>query len=139
MTENLVKDYYTQSVRQEWRRLIKDAYHRLEFETTLHFLEKYLPKQGLILDAGGGPGRYTVELAHRGYRVVLLDMTPANLEFARRQIQRARLQGKVEQVVEGSIVDLSRFAGNTFDAVICLGGPSPMFWINTKEKRPSPS
>ena len=123
MTENLVKDYYTQSVRQEWRRLIKDAYHRLEFETTLHFLEKYLPKQGLILDAGGGPSRYTVELARRGYQVVLLDMTPANLEFARRQIKRSRLQDKVEQVVEGSIVDLSRFADNTFDAVICLGGP----------------
>ena len=49
MTEKRVKDYYTGCVRKEWRRLVKDAYHRLEFETTLHFLEKYLPQKGLIL------------------------------------------------------------------------------------------
>lgn len=33
----------------------KRPYHKLEFKTTLHFLEKYLPKNGLILDAGGDP------------------------------------------------------------------------------------
>lgn len=123
MPEMRVRNYYTGCVRQEWRRLIKDAYHRLEFETTVHFLEEHLPKTGLILDAGGGPGRYTLELAQRGYAVVLLDMTPANLKFAERQIKRAKVQAQVTNIVEGSIVDLSRFADNTFDAVICLGGP----------------
>ncbi len=123
MTENLVKDFYTTHVRGEWRRLVRDAYHRLEFETTLHYLEKYLPEKGLILDAGGGPGRYTFELASRGYQVVLLDLTPANLEFARRQVRRRKLPERVVSVVEGSIVDLSRFESSSFDAVICLGGP----------------
>jgi ubiquinone/menaquinone biosynthesis C-methylase UbiE len=123
MFETQVRDYYTGYVRKEWRRLVKDAYHRLEFETTLHFLEKYLPKKGLILDAGGGPGRYTIELAKRGYEVVLLDMTSSNLDFAKRQIKRAKVQDKVKSVIEGSIVDISQFNDNTFDAVICLGGP----------------
>ncbi len=123
MTESLVKEYYTGQVHKEWRRLVRDAYHRLEFDTTLHFLEKYLPPNGLILDAGGGPGRYTFELARRGYQVVLLDMTPANLEFARRQLKRARLTKGAIGLVEGSIVDLSQFADGMFDAVICLGGP----------------
>ncbi len=122
MTETLVRDYYTGYVRQEWRRLIKNAYHRLEFETTLHFLEKYLPRQGLVLDAGGGPGRYTLELAKAGHDLVLLDLTPANLDFARRQVKRAKLQDNVKNVLEGSIVDLSRFADGAFDAVVCLGG-----------------
>jgi SAM-dependent methyltransferase len=123
MTETLVRDYYTGQVRKEWRRLVKNAYRWLEFETTLHFLEKYLPKNGLVLDAGGGPGRYTIELAKRGYEVVLLDMTPANLEFARRQIKRAKVQDKVKNIVEGSIVDLSQYADESFEAVVCLGGP----------------
>lgn len=122
-TETQVRTYYTSCVRKEWRRLVQDAYHRLEFQTTLHFLEEHLPQTGLILDAGGGPGRYTIELARRGYQVVLLDMTPANLEFARRQIRRARLQDRVVDIVEGSLVDLSRFADSTFDATVCLGGP----------------
>jgi SAM-dependent methyltransferase len=123
MTETLVKDYYTTHVLGEWRRLVQDAYHRLEFVTTLHYLEKYLPEKGLILDAGGGPGRYTFELAPRGYQVVLLDLAPANLEFVRRQVKRRKLQERVVSVLEGSIVDLSRFESNSFDAVICLGGP----------------
>ena len=123
MTEKRVRDYYTGCVRKEWRRLVQDTYHQLEFETTMHFLEKYLPRHGRILDAGGGPGRYTLELAKWGYGIVLLDLTPANLEFAKRQIKRNHLQGKVEQVLEGTIVDLSQFADNSFDVVICLGGP----------------
>jgi SAM-dependent methyltransferase len=52
-----------------------------------------------------------------------LDLTPANLEFARRQIRRARAQARVDGIVEGSIADLSMFADNSFEAVLCLGGP----------------
>jgi hypothetical protein len=54
MSETLVKNYYTGQVLKEWRRLIRDAYHRLEFDTTLHFIKKHFPKEGLVLDAGGG-------------------------------------------------------------------------------------
>jgi SAM-dependent methyltransferase len=123
MSESLVKEYYSTHVHGEWRRLVQDAYHRLEFDTTLHYLEKYLPERGLILDAGGGPGRYTLQLAQRGYQVVLLDLTPANLEFARRQVKRHQLQEHLLSAVEGSIVDLTRFESDSFDAVLCLGGP----------------
>jgi len=133
--ETLVRDYYTGQVRKEWRRLVRDAYHRLELETTLHYLEKYLPPTGLILDAGGGPGRYTIELARRGYELVMLDMTPANLEFARRQIRRAKVQANIRDVTEGTLVDLSRYAEGTFDAVLCLGGPLSHVLDAQKRKR----
>ncbi len=120
---NRVKKYYTETVRKEWRRLVRSPYFQLEFDTTMHFLEKHLPKRGRILDAGGGPGRYTIELARRGYRMTLLDFTPANLQFARRRIRAAGVQDRVEEVLEGSITDLSDFPDGTFDAVICTGGP----------------
>lgn len=123
MTEKRVQQFYTEQVTGEWRRLVKDPYRRLEFETTLRFLEKYLPPQGLILDAGGGPGRYTIELAKRGYDMVLHDFTPANLEFALRRIKRARVRRRIRQIVEGSIVDLSPFPDDSFNAVLCTGGP----------------
>ena len=122
MTKKLVKKFYTEYGIKEWRRLAKDPYHRLEFDTTMYFLKKYLPKKGLILDAGGGPGRYTVELAKLGYDVVLLDLTPKLLEIAKRKIKKEKVQNKVKQILQGSIDDLSMFENNTFDAVICLGG-----------------
>jgi 2-polyprenyl-3-methyl-5-hydroxy-6-metoxy-1,4-benzoquinol methylase len=123
MTDEMVKEYYSTQVRDEWHRLVMDAYHRLEFDTTLHYLDEYLPQRGLILDAGGGPGRYTLELAKKGYDVVLLDATQANLDFARRQIKRHGLQARVPEITVGSIVDLSKFSDSTFDAVLCTGGP----------------
>ena len=118
-----VKEYYTKSVSKEWTRLIKDSYHKLEFNTSLHFIKKYLSGKGLILDAGGGPGRYTIELAKAGHKVILLDFTPANVELARKQVKKAKLQNKVKDFVVGSIEDLSKFPDNSFDAVISLGGP----------------
>ena len=118
-----VKKFYTGAVNKEWKRLVQDSYHKVEFNTTMHFLNKILPKNGLILDAGGGPGRYTIELAKQGYDVVLLDITPANLELAKKQIKKEKLQNRVKEILAGSIVNLSRFADNSFDAVICLGGP----------------
>ncbi len=121
MTKKLVKKYYAGYGIREWRRLAKDPYHRLEFDTTIYFLKKYLPKKGLILDAGGGPGRYTTELAKLGYDVVLFDLTPELLEVAERKIKKEKLQNSVK-IIQGSIDNLSMFKNNIFDAVICLGG-----------------
>jgi S-adenosylmethionine-dependent methyltransferase len=119
----MVRHLYASMVDREWNRLDRDAFHHLEYDTTWRFLEKYLPKTGLVMDAGGGPGRYTIELARQGYDVVLLDLVPANLERAREEIDKAGVGGHVKQVIEGNIIDLSQFADNSFDAVLCLGGP----------------
>ncbi len=121
--ERLAKELYSQAALEKWKRLVQDPFHRLEFDTTLHFLGMYLPKKGLILDAGGGPGRYSIELGRLGYSVVLLDIAPKNLESARRTIEKAEIQGRIKDVAQGSITDLSQFPDETFDAVISLGGP----------------
>ena len=112
--QEITKRLYSQISAREWKRLVKDEAHRLELDTSLHFLQKYLPKHGLILDAGGGPGRYTIELAKRGYDVVLLDLTPANLELAKKKIRQYGVRDKVRAIQEGSITDLSMFDNNSF-------------------------
>lgn len=116
-----VREYYDRNADREWERLVQDAYHRLEFIITMHFLDKYLPKKGLILDAGGGPGRYTIELAKKGYEVVLTDLSPKCLENAQREIEKAGVKDRVKKIVEGSVTDLSEFDDESFDAVLCLG------------------
>jgi len=118
-----VKRFYSGYVKKEWSRLQADPYHRLEFDTTFEFLRRYLPKNGLILDAGGGPGRYSIELAKTGYDVVLLDYTPANLMFAEKRIKESGIATRVKGIVEGSVVNLTGFSDCAFDAVVCLGGP----------------
>lgn len=46
-TDSIVRDFYKDSSRK-WRRLSKDPFHRLEFDTTLRFLRKHLPLSGSI-------------------------------------------------------------------------------------------
>jgi ubiquinone/menaquinone biosynthesis C-methylase UbiE len=56
----------------------------LEFARTQTLLERYLPAPpAVIADVGGGPGRYAVWLAERGYRVHLIDPVPLHVEQAR--------------------------------------------------------
>jgi len=56
----------------------------LEFARTQALLERYLPAPpAVVADVGGGPGRYAVWLAERGYRVHLIDPVPLHVELAR--------------------------------------------------------
>ena len=130
--EKEIRDIYSKNVQREWNRLVKSPFHKLEFDTTMFFLKKYLPKKGLILDVGGGPGRYAIELAKEGYNIILLDLTPQNLEFAKRQAKRERVKSKIK-FLNSSITQLSQFEDNSFEAVLCLG--SPLGHIKNKKQK----
>jgi ubiquinone/menaquinone biosynthesis C-methylase UbiE len=113
---------------REWRRLESGAQARLEFIVTRFALDRHLPSPSppfRILDAGGGPGRYTMTLAETGYRVSLLDLSPNLIELARKRIESLprATQALIEEVTTGSITDLTRYADASFDVVLCLGGP----------------
>jgi len=129
-----IREHYDRMANEEWKRLVRDPYHRLEFIVTLHFLKKYLPKSGLILDAGGGPGRYTIELAKKGYDIVLMDISPKCLELARKKMRRARIESNVKKIVEGSVTDLSIFSDAQFDSILCLGPFSHLIDGSDREK-----
>ncbi len=124
MGPGTVKEYYNSYGRREWDRLTASAYNQVEYAITMHYLEKYLPKEGLVLDAGGGPGRYAIELARRGYDVVLFDLSPVQLAIAKAEV--AKLPSDVAEhiiaFVEGDITDLGAFPTGDFDALVCLGG-----------------
>jgi 2-polyprenyl-3-methyl-5-hydroxy-6-metoxy-1,4-benzoquinol methylase len=96
--ERLVKEWYAKKAGYEWRHLQRDPYHHIEFLVTMHLLERYLPRGGLVLDAGGGTGRYAIELAERGYEVVLLDLVPEMLKLARGKIKRAGINVNLERL-----------------------------------------
>ena len=121
--EELVKEWYSKSAKGEWRRLQRDPYHQIEHLVTMHFLQKYLPKRGLVLDAGGGPGRYTIDLAKAGHNVVLLDLAHEMLKLAQRKAKRVGVTRNIKEFLQGSVENHSRFQDGTFDAVMCLGGP----------------
>jgi ubiquinone/menaquinone biosynthesis C-methylase UbiE len=71
-------------------------------EITWRFTEPYLPKQGVALDAGGGAGGWAVEMAKRGLKVMLYDLSPDMLKEASKKIGRHGLAEFIE-VRQGDI------------------------------------
>lgn len=123
MSKDKVREHYSQDEHYEFNRLVADAFHRLELDTTLHFIDKFMPEAGYILDAGGGPGRYTMEMAKRGFSVNHIDLNPNYSEYTKNVMEENNLSKYLISSNEGDICDLSQFDDNTFDGVLCLGAP----------------
>ncbi|UPM42011.1 class I SAM-dependent methyltransferase [Halocatena salina] len=118
--------YYDEYGEQEWERLDRDFFHRLEWEGTVEQLDTYLPSSQPnhsphVLDVGGGAGRYSIWLARKGYTVTLVDPSETQRELAREKIEKHGVDDRVT-VHAGDVRDLD-FEDETFAATCCLGGP----------------
>jgi ubiquinone/menaquinone biosynthesis C-methylase UbiE len=100
----------------------------------MHHLPKHLPPQGKILDAGGGPGRYSLELCRAGYEVVLFDLSSGNISLAKEKFssQPQAVQNKLLEFVVGDVRDLSQFETDFFDAILCL---DPISYLSQETDR----
>ncbi|HUQ82173.1 MAG TPA: class I SAM-dependent methyltransferase [Gemmatimonadaceae bacterium] len=81
MSDEAVREYYGHGLERD---RLASGVGALELARTQALLERYLPPApATIADVGGGPGRYAVWLAERGYDVALVDPVPLHVEQAR--------------------------------------------------------
>jgi len=114
---SFVADHYDDHSDHEWQRLQR---HRTEFAVTLRALDAYLPPSpAAILDIGGGPGRYAIELTRRGYEVTLLDLSQGNLSFAEEKAAEQSI--RLAHVVQGDATELPSLPIAEYDAVLLMG------------------
>lgn len=112
-----IRRFYDSDPQREHFRLEE---HQLEHDLTWRYFEHYLPTQGTILEVGAGTGRYTLELAKRGYAVTAVDLSAALLEVCQQQLTAAGLASRVELIVADAR-NLSDIRKNNFDAVLLMG------------------
>jgi ubiquinone/menaquinone biosynthesis C-methylase UbiE len=113
-----VRRYYN-SKSDKYDEVFDTLYFRIFDVITWRYIEPYLPKKSdtLILDAGGGTGRWTIKMASQGCKVVLLDASEKMLEVAARRIEQQHLQDRVV-MKKGDITKID-FEDETFDFVLC--------------------
>jgi ubiquinone/menaquinone biosynthesis C-methylase UbiE len=103
--------------RGEEQARLEEAHGLLEFERTIEILARHLPDPpATIADIGGGPGRYALWLADRGYEVEHRDLMELHVE----QLQ-ASLTG--QHRVSTAVGDARALAlpDESVDAVLLLG------------------
>jgi SAM-dependent methyltransferase len=106
---------------REWDRFDRNPMDRVNLEVHRRLLHEFVRPGERVLEAGAGPGRFTLELAAIGARVVAGDISPRQLELHAEKT--AEVEDAVEARVLLDIVDLSQFRDGEFDAVVCYGGP----------------
>jgi SAM-dependent methyltransferase len=83
-TDLYILNFYARG--DEDQRLVQNGAGLLEQARTQELLQRYMSAPpGLILDVGGGTGRYAVWLAEQGYDVHLVDPVPTHVEQAGRR------------------------------------------------------
>jgi ubiquinone/menaquinone biosynthesis C-methylase UbiE len=103
----------------------------LELARTQMVLQRLLPPPPVVVaDVGGGPGRYAVWLAERGYRVHLIDPVPLHIEQARAAVKGRREAALVEPRV-GDARSL-HLPDASVDAVLLLG---PLYHLPERSDR----
>jgi SAM-dependent methyltransferase len=116
-----VRDYFNHYGTREWERLERSLQGRIKYAIHRRFLDQYLPECARVLDIGCGPGRYALDLARRGARLTLADISQAQLGQAEEHLKAAGLLDQVQAFHCLDMVDLGVFPDESFDAVVCYG------------------
>jgi SAM-dependent methyltransferase len=101
---------------REWTRFEDGRTPAPSVATHIRLLERYVRSGDRVLDAGCGPGRFTLELQRLGASVTALDISPRQIELLQQRVPEADAH-------VGDVVDLSRFGDDSFDVAVCFGGP----------------
>ena len=107
-----IEHYYDRESESEWERLER---HRTEWAVTLRAMRDYLPPPpAQVLDCGGGPGRYAIELARQGYEVTLFDLSAGNLRLAWDATPATTLFLRINNLADRDVADRATFAAGTY-------------------------
>jgi len=99
-------------------------HYALYHKVTLDNIRRFVPKEkgATILDAGGGTGIWSIELAKMGYNVVLTDISKGMLDKAKKKIEELDLHSQIGIMVS-DICNMPEFSDNHFAMVLCQGDP----------------
>lgn len=120
-----VESYY--KAFNEWNRTFT-AEGTLEFEIILDLIKKYTRVGDKVLDLGGGPGRYTIELAKTGRHMSLGDISPELIAIAK---EKTSGLSHIEAINVVNAMDLGIYKDNAFDAVVYMG---PLYHLTEEQE-----
>ncbi|MDB5144826.1 MAG: class SAM-dependent methyltransferase [Mucilaginibacter sp.] len=120
-----IDDFYSQTSEESRLEL---GLGPLEFERNKDLISRYLPKKGIVIDVGGGPGVYSEWLAGLGHQAYLIDPVEKHIKQANKRSAKAKKPFK-SILGEAQKLDLQ---DNFADVVIMHG---PLYHLQSKADR----
>ena len=113
-----VESYYDKKS-EKYEAIFETLYFKVYDAVTWKYLEPHVPAgpNAVVLDAGGGTGRWATRMAEKGCKVVLMDSSERMLKVAEKKVKERGLQHKIT-LKKGDIAETG-YADETFDMVLC--------------------
>ena len=118
----------TYEIFQEDTRLNWSQAARVEFLTTVRYIEKYLRPGMKILDIGAGAGEYSIHFAKKHHEVHALELSEANILAFRKKLK----EDMNLSLIQGNAIDLSMYENDSFDIVLLFG---PLYHLSGEDDR----
>lgn len=101
---------------------------KVEFLTTMRYIEKYIKKGDRVLEIGAATGRYSHALARQGYIVDAVELVEHNIDVFRKNT----LPNEEITITQGNALDLSAIPDNQYDITLLLG---PLYHLYSEEDK----
>lgn len=121
-----LQEYYSSGY--EKTRLVSDQAHSIEFLTTIHYFDEFLPEKSRVLDCCAGGGIYSYYLAEKGFKVTAADLSHDNVEIIKANKSFELLNG----IHNLNVLDMAVFDDESFDVVLCMGA---FYHLKSAEER----
>ena len=118
----------TYEIFNEDTRLNRSKAARIEFLTTIRYIEKYIKPGDRILDIGAGAGEYSLYFAEKGYSVSAVELAENNIKAFQKKIRDFH----DIDLRQGNAIDLSCYDDSSFDIVLLFG---PLYHLHNEIDR----
>ena len=126
-TKDYLREYY-ERYDEDGRLLSKHG--QVEFKTTMKYIEKYLKNNDKVLEIGAATGRYSHELARKGYCVDAVELIEHNIDL----FKKNTLENEQVTITQGNAMDLSFIETDTYDITLLLGPMYHLYSVGDKIK-----
>jgi 2-polyprenyl-3-methyl-5-hydroxy-6-metoxy-1,4-benzoquinol methylase len=120
IAQTRVASFYDGLGIKEWLRLEADARMRVIFHLHRSVLKQFARAGDRVLDAGAGPGRFSIELACLGALVTAADISAVQVSLARQAAPRSAPAQVPLHFAQLTVASLP-FPTDSFDHVVCFG------------------
>ncbi len=119
---SIPRDRYNNYGDREWMRLEKDGHGELLYRVHHDILVRHINKGDKVLEIGAGSGRYTKDLVGLCQSLTVADISEHQITCNKTKMKELDLLEQVEAYHVLDIIDMSIFADDSFDFIVCIGG-----------------